>query len=79
MKRPALDMYIDIHAEGDAEAIDKVDTLTREILNDCAAKLQAIGFAEGGCQEATITDCGWGEGEEEDEGEWYRGDNEDNW
>lgn len=53
---PTLDMYFDIQANTEDEAIAKVDELAKAIIDECASKLSALGFLEGGCDSTYITD-----------------------
>lgn len=53
---PTLDMTFDIHADDGEEALEKLHALTDDIINECCAKLFAIGGLEGGADFPYITD-----------------------
>lgn len=53
---PTLDVCFDIHADTEDEALDKLRELTEEIINECSAKLTAIGGFDGGADFNYITD-----------------------
>ena len=53
---PTLDMAIDIHADDEEEALEKLRVLTEDIINECCAKLFEIGGLEGGADFNYITD-----------------------
>lgn len=53
---PTLDMTFDIHANDGEEALKKLHALTDDIINECCAKLTAIGGIQGGADLPYITD-----------------------
>lgn len=62
---PTLDMAIDIHADDEEEALEKLRVLTEKIINECCSKLFDIGGRECGCDFPYITDS-WDYEEDED-------------
>jgi hypothetical protein len=49
-------MTFDIHANDGEEALKKLHALTDDIINECCAKLTAIGGIQGGADLPYITD-----------------------
>ena len=57
----AVDMFIDVPAENEEDAIQKVEDLAADVMVDCRSRLADLGFMEGGAERAYITDT-WSDG-----------------
>ena len=55
---PTLDMFIDVDAKNDDDAISIVDTNNevRKIIDECCSQLSQLGYQEGGCDKTYVTD-----------------------
>ena len=55
---PTLDMFIDVKADNEEDAISKVlnDKEVSSIIDDCCSQLSQIGYQIGGCDKTYATD-----------------------
>ena len=55
---PTLDMFIDVKAKNDEEAISIVnnDEEVWKIIDDCCSQLSELGYQVGGCDNTFVTD-----------------------
>ena len=55
---PTLDMFIDVKAKNDQDAISIVnqDEEVWKIIDDCCSQLSELGYQVGGCDNTFVTD-----------------------
>ena len=63
---PTLDMTIDIQGKDPDDAIQKMEELCQDIIDEACRKLSSLGFSEGGFNFPFVTDE-WTEEENDDE------------